>query len=68
MSWVTVKQVAGHLQLSEAKVYALARSGELPAKKIGSQWRFDISEVDEWVRAQDPVAVHPSSEQSPGTR
>lgn len=54
MGWVTVKQVAEHLQLSEAKVYAMARSGEIPAKKIGSQWRFDIAEVDDWVRGQDP--------------
>ena len=54
MSWLTVKQIAEHLQLSEAKVYALARSGEIPGKKIGSQWRFDLAEVDEWVRQQDP--------------
>jgi excisionase family DNA binding protein len=60
MSWATVKQVADHLQLSEAKVYALARSGDLPAKKIGSQWRFDLEEVDAWVRAQDPTADQPS--------
>jgi excisionase family DNA binding protein len=54
MSWLTVKQIAEHLQLSEAKVYGLARSGEIPGKKIGSQWRFDVAEVDEWVRKQDP--------------
>jgi excisionase family DNA binding protein len=54
-----VKQVADHLQLSDAKVYALARSGELPAKKIGSQWRFDLEEVDAWVRAQDPAPDQP---------
>lgn len=54
MTWVTVKQVAEHLQLSEAKVYAMARSGAIPAKKIGSQWRFDIAEVDDWVREQNP--------------
>jgi excisionase family DNA binding protein len=54
MSWVTVKQVAEHLQLSEAKVYAMARAGELPATKIGSQWRFDLDEVDKWVRGQAP--------------
>jgi excisionase family DNA binding protein len=49
-----VKQVADHLQLSEATVYAMARAGELPAKKIGSQWRFDLIEVDDWVRRQAP--------------
>jgi excisionase family DNA binding protein len=52
MTWATVKQVAEHLQVSEAKVYAMARSGDMPAQKIGSQWRFDIAEVDDWVRRQ----------------
>jgi excisionase family DNA binding protein len=64
MSWLTVKQIAEHLQLSEAKVYAMARSGEIPAKKIGSQWRFDVVEVDDWVRGQDPNASQTGSHPS----
>ena len=64
MSWLTVKQIAEHLQLSEAKVYALARSGEIPGKKIGSQWRFDVAEVDEWVRTQDPNTPAPAPRSS----
>jgi excisionase family DNA binding protein len=64
MSWLTVKQIAEHLQLSEAKVYAMARSGEIPAKKIGSQWRFDVVEVDDWVRGQDPNAAQTASHPS----
>jgi excisionase family DNA binding protein len=62
MSWATVKQVADHLQLSEAKVYAMARAGELPATKIGSQWRFDLDEVDDWVRRQAPNPAPPPAE------
>jgi len=64
MTWVTVKQVAEHLQLSEAKVYAMARSGAIPAKKIGSQWRFDIAEVDDWVREQNPNPGRTASQSS----
>jgi excisionase family DNA binding protein len=65
MSWVTVKQVAEHLQLSDATVYAMARAGELPATKIGSQWRFDLDEVDAWVRRQAPNPASPSTAQPP---
>jgi excisionase family DNA binding protein len=68
MSWLTVKQIAEHLQLSEAKVYAMARVGQIPAKKIGSQWRFDVAEVDEWVRGQDPNAARSASGSSTRTR
>lgn len=50
--WLTVKQLARHLQLSEAKIYAMARAHELPASRVGSQWRFDQAEIDEWLRRQ----------------
>ena len=48
-TWLTVPQVARYLQLSEAKVYELARSGDLPASKVGSQWRFAQEEIDSWM-------------------
>ena len=47
--WRTVKQIADYLQLSEAKVYSLARTGEIPASKVGTQWRFDVAAVDRWL-------------------
>jgi excisionase family DNA binding protein len=37
--FVTMKQVAEELSLSEAQVYALVRSKDLPAVKIGRSWR-----------------------------
>lgn len=52
MAWVTVRQLAAHLQISEATVYAMARSGDLPGTKVGNQWRFDPVEVDEALRKQ----------------
>jgi excisionase family DNA binding protein len=49
--WLTVKQLAQHLQVSEAKVYSLARGGRLPASKVDNQWRFDQEAVDSWLAA-----------------
>lgn len=51
-TWLTVKQLAAYLQLSPAKVYDLARKGELPSARVGTQWRFDRDEIDQWMRAQ----------------
>ena len=51
-NWLTVKQLADYLEISTAKVYALARDGGLPRVRIGNQWRFDQDEVDGWLRAQ----------------
>jgi excisionase family DNA binding protein len=42
---VTVKELANLLKLTEATIYKLVSSGELPGFKIGDSWRFDIKEV-----------------------
>ena len=44
--WMTVKQVAEYPQMSDDKIYDMAKKGELPAVKIRQQWRFDREELD----------------------
>jgi nitrogen PTS system EIIA component len=43
------KQLAEYLQLSPRTVYRLLERGDLPAVKVGGQWRFRKSAVDEWL-------------------
>jgi excisionase family DNA binding protein len=49
--FVTMKQVAEELSLSEAQVYALVRSKDLPAVRIGGrgQWRIERARLEEWI-------------------
>jgi len=42
---VTAKELGRYLKLSEATIYKLALSGQLPGFKIGDSWRFDLDEV-----------------------
>jgi excisionase family DNA binding protein len=49
--WMTVKQVAEYLQMSDDKIYDMAKKGELPAVKIRQQWRFDREELDSWLKS-----------------
>lgn len=51
--WMTVKQVAEYLEMSDDKIYDMAKKGELPAVKIRQQWRFDREEIDTWLKAQE---------------
>ena len=44
--WYTVKQLSDYLQLSPSTIYAMARSGKLPATRVGGQWRFNKNEID----------------------
>jgi excisionase family DNA binding protein len=47
---MTIKDVAQYLRISEAKVYELARTGSIPALRIGKSWRFQKDLLKQWVR------------------
>lgn len=49
--FLTIADTAAQLSISVSSVYALVRSGELPAIRIGSggQWRVEQSAIDGFV-------------------
>ena len=49
--FLTLEDVAAYLSVSVPQVYALVRSGELPAIKIGGRgvWRVDRRELEAYV-------------------
>lgn len=49
--WVTASEVAQHLGVVKDTVYRWRERKGLPAHKIGRLWKFQLSEVDGWVRA-----------------
>ncbi len=55
---MTVHDIAMYLRLSEAKVYKLAKDGQLPALRVGKSWRFRKDLIDEWMRREMEQALH----------
>ena len=56
--WVSLQDVAKHLQVAEDTVHRwIARKG-LPATKAGRVWRFKLTEVDEWLRSGASTEDH----------
>lgn len=45
---MTVKDLCEYLRVHPSTVYKLLRRGELPAFRIGSDWRFSAEEIDRW--------------------
>lgn len=43
---LTVKEVAAVLRVSPQTVYLMVKRGELPAFRVGSQWRFDADKLN----------------------
>jgi excisionase family DNA binding protein len=63
--FLQLADVAEVLNISSAQVYALVRSGELPAIKIGGrgQWRVEASELEAYIarmyeETRDFVTTH----------
>jgi excisionase family DNA binding protein len=46
---LTVGEVAQLLKVAEKTVYTMAQKGDLPAFKVGGQWRFRRTDLDSWI-------------------
>ena len=46
---LTLAEAASLLKVSDTTVYQLTRSGELPARKVGREWRFLRSRLLAWL-------------------
>jgi excisionase family DNA binding protein len=56
-AFLTTEEVLGYLNTTPGTIYRLIRSGELPAVRIGRQWRFRRSDLDAWVERQRSFAT-----------
>ena len=49
---MTVKQLAGYLNVNERTVIKLVQDATLPGVKVGNQWRFRKAMIDTWLDDQ----------------
>lgn len=48
--WVNLEDVAKHLSVSQDTICVWIRKNAIPYIRAGKQYKFKISEVDQWVR------------------
>ncbi len=53
---LTLPEVAQLLKVAEKTVYSMAQKGQLPAFKVGGQWRFKRADLDQWIELQKAAA------------
>lgn len=46
---LNTKDAAAYLGMSVRTIYRLAASGQIPAAKVGRQWRFHVDAIDRWL-------------------
>jgi excisionase family DNA binding protein len=50
---LTLSEAANLLQISTRTLQRMIRSGELPAFKVGGQWRVRETQLKQWVESRE---------------
>ena len=58
--YLTTEEVLVYLRVTPRTIYRLIRSGELPALRIGRQWRFCRTDLDAWLERQRGYPTQPA--------
>lgn len=45
---MTVTEIAFYLRVNRTTVYRMLKRGEIPAFRVGSDWRFNRQAIDHW--------------------
>lgn len=61
---LTLPEMAKLLRVAEKTVYTLAQRGEIPAFKVGGQWRFSRDAIEVWIDEQSR-AHRPNTNRTP---
>jgi excisionase family DNA binding protein len=48
---LTSRELQDYLHLDRITIYRMLQSGEIPAMKVGGQWRFSQADIDEWLKS-----------------
>ena len=49
---LTVKELAEYLKVHPSTIYRLLKNTDLPAFKVGSDYRFNLTAIDQWRLSQ----------------
>jgi excisionase family DNA binding protein len=49
---LTTRELEELLQLDRVTIYRMVKDGELPALRVGGQWRFSSEAIEAWLRTQ----------------
>ena len=49
--WYSLEEIAEHLGVSQDTIHRWIRTKQMPAHKVGRLWKFDVDEVNDWVKS-----------------
>jgi excisionase family DNA binding protein len=63
---LTTRELEDLLQLDRVTIYRMVKDGELPALRVGGQWRFSSEAIDAWLQGQRDDSA-PKAERRPAS-
>lgn len=45
---LTVQEVSNYLRVHPSTIYRMLKKNQLPAFRVGSDWRFTVEAIDQW--------------------
>lgn len=55
---LSVAQVAEYLDVDRFTIYRLVTDGQIPAFKVGNQWRFKKKLIEQWLRDNSNTSTY----------
>lgn len=49
--WYSLKEICEYLGVSRDTIFKWIDNKNMPAHKMGRQWKFKIDEVDNWIKS-----------------
>ena len=54
---LTVRDVSNYLRVHPSTVYKMLKRNQLPAFRVGSDWRFTVEAIDQWLASVEFCAL-----------
>ncbi|WHZ29516.1 MAG: hypothetical protein OJF51_004318 [Nitrospira sp.] len=55
---MTVTETCRYLKITQRTLYRYLQSRQIPAFKLGKEWRFVRSDLEQWIRDRTGTAVN----------
>jgi excisionase family DNA binding protein len=62
---LTLSELSRYLQIHRTTIYRMLREGRLPGFRIGSDWRFSLEAIEQWLRDEMETAIEGRCDDSP---
>ena len=61
---LTVRDVSNYLRVHPSTIYKMLKKNQLPAFRVGSDWRFTVEAIDQWLASVEPGTASPAASEN----